>query len=407
MLGKIIFIGDAHIGINFPYKRNITTGISERSLDFINNVKKIVNYAIEIDCKLLVFTGDLYDRPNVSATFRKIVREQIFIPLSEAKIPVLIISGNHDSPMALERGSSIEDLDLLSNVKVFRKPGSIIKKINGKSVGLILLPYLHPSQIVSFLDKLPEVGPIDISKQYSASQNLLKDWINYLLEELDTNIKLIIGHYYIKGSKISSDYNPEVLPGEFVFTESMIPYNDVDLCLFGHVHVFQELKNGKIVIPGSIEHIDFGERGESKGFIEFDLDTKKWEFKKLESRPLIKVEIDIPDNESPTKYCIQKISQINNLKDAIVRLEVTCSLENEMKLDLQSIEKKLDEAFYFEIKFIQKQIEMDKTILESYTLDPTELLSEFIDQAFHSYDKKDKLKEMAIKILNNLMQSEE
>ncbi|MFX1294084.1 MAG: exonuclease SbcCD subunit D [Promethearchaeota archaeon] len=404
---KIIFIGDAHIGINFPYKRNITTGISERSLDYINNVKKIIDYAIKIQCKLLIFTGDLYDRPNVSATFRKKVREQIFLPLAEAKIPVLIISGNHDSPMSFERGSSIEDLDFLPNVKVFRKPKAITKKIDGKSIGLILLPYLHPSQIITFLEGKIEVGPIDIKKQYSASKELLKNWIIYLLEDLETDIKIIVGHYYLKGTQISSDYSPEVLPGEFTFTESMIPYSDVDLCVFGHVHVFQELKNGKIVIPGSVEHIDFGERGESKGFIIFDIDIKKWEFKKLKSRQLFKGVINIPDDTSPTKYCLKQINQMGDLKDAIVRLEITASLENEMKLNLQSIENALEGTFYFEIKFIQKQTKVDQTILESYTLDPIELLSEFIDQAFYSYEKKDRLKKTAIEIINSLIESEE
>jgi exonuclease SbcD len=407
MPGKIIFVGDAHIGINFPYKRNITTGISERSLDYINNVKEIIDYAIETNCKLVIFTGDVYDRPNVSATFRKIVREQIFLPLAEAKIPVLIISGNHDSPMSFERGSSIEDLDLLPNVKVFRKPKAISRRIEGKSIGLILLPYLHPTQIITFLEGQVEVGPIDTKKYYSASRELLKNWISYLIEDLETDIKIMVGHYYLKGAQISSDYNPEVLPGEFTFTESMMSYNEVDLCIFGHVHVFQEFKNGKIVIPGSIEHIDFGERGEFKGFLEFDIDTKKWDFKKLKSRTLFKGEIDIPDHKSPTPYCLEQIKQFGELRDAVVRLEITASLENEMKLDLQSIEKELEDTFHYEIKFIQKEIDVDQTILESYTLDPIELLSEFIDQAFSSYEKKDRLKKTAIEIMTSLVESED
>lgn len=407
MSGTIIFVGDVHIGINFPYRRNITTDISDRSLDFINNLKKIVDYAIQTQCNLLIFAGDLYDRPNVNPTFRKMVREEVFLPLTIAKIPVIIISGNHDSPMSFEKGSSIEDLAALSNVEVFRQPVSKIIKINGISVGLILLPYLHPSRIVEFLEKQPEVGPIDIEQQFTSSQELLKNWIIYKSEELKTDVKLIIGHYYIKGTQISSDYNPEVLPGEFTFTESMIPYNEVDLCIFGHVHLFQLLKNDKIIIPGSIERIDFGERGDSKGFIAFNIETKKWLFKELECRPLIKIEINIPDNENPTPYCLNSLNKIKNFKDAIVRLEITSSLGNRMKLNLQSIEIKLNETFYYEIKFIEKKFETDKTILESYTTEPIKLVSEFIDQAYSSYEKREKLKETAIKIINDLVEREE
>lgn len=407
MAGKIIFVGDAHIGINFPFKRNITTGISERSLDFIKNIRKISDYAIQTHSELIIFTGDLYDRPSINPTFRKIVREEIFIPLKDAGIPILIISGNHDSPMALERGSSIEDLASLSNVQVFRKPISLVRRIGGKSVGIILIPYLYPSQLVEFLENQVEIGPIDLEHQFSSAQQILKNWAFFKLEDINTEIKLMVGHYYIKGSQISSDYNPEVLPGEFTFTESMIPCDLIDLCVFGHVHLFQTLKNGKIVIPGSIERIDFGERGDSKGFIEFDTSTKQWIFQKLETRTLIKKEIEIPDTIQPTKSCIEQLSKLKNLKDSIVRLEIISSLANRMKLNLPSVELLLKETFYSEIKFIEKKFEAEKTILESYLLDPAELVSDFINQAYSSNPKKEKLKKKAIEIINSLIESED
>ena len=116
---------------------------------------------------------------------------------------------------------------------------------------------------------------------------------------------------------------------------------------------------------------------------------------------------EFESEETIEEYVLNVIKKIENLDGAIFRLEITVSLENEMKLELPAIEKALKDTFYFEIKFIQKQIEVDKTILESYTLDPMKLLSDYIEQAFSSYDKKDKLEATAKIILKGLIEESE
>ena len=148
---KIFFIGDTHFGKSYPFKRKYDLNISERSLDVINTCGKIVKTAIEEEADLVIFLGDLYDRQNISPTIRRIVREEIFVPLNEHDIRTIIIGGNHDSIRNPKRGADIQELSNFSNVEVYTGLQSEIIETNGSQIGLVFLPYIHFDVLVNEL----------------------------------------------------------------------------------------------------------------------------------------------------------------------------------------------------------------------------------------------------------------
>ncbi len=46
-MAKILFVSDVHIGIRYSYRVDLRTGISDRTLDFITALSRVVDFAIK------------------------------------------------------------------------------------------------------------------------------------------------------------------------------------------------------------------------------------------------------------------------------------------------------------------------------------------------------------------------
>jgi len=403
-LALIYFVSDPHLGRNYNFKEDPFTGISKRALDPINNLEMVVKDAIQQKAGLFVICGDLYDRTNIGSTFRKIIRKRIFRPLSKEGIQVIVIGGNHDSPRNLQRGSDIEDLSLSHEILVSRVPKFKNIKIDDTMVGLILIPYMHPEVLAKFV-KAKIDKEVPLNEQYSRAQDYIKKWIGENLSNIQgADVKLLICHYYPAGAEIRKIPSPEVLPGEFHFTREMLHEDAFDLCIFGHVHLHQALwKN--LVVPGSIDRLDFGEREDSKGYIVYDTEKKEWEFRCLECRDLKNIEVDISEEETSSSQELTRtvLAQIpQDIENSWVKLSIMLTTAKRELLNLAEIEKGLERAFHYDIRFINQELQRE-TILEEFTLNPVTLFRDFVDQSFPDHPYKEDLKKVGLEIINDLL----
>ena len=103
-MAKILIVADVHIGKRYAYRVDLKTGVSHRTLDFINAFSRVVNYAVDNEVDIFVIAGDLYDRVTIGPTLLKHVREKVWQPIIKAGIPVVCIGGNHDSPQIFQKG---------------------------------------------------------------------------------------------------------------------------------------------------------------------------------------------------------------------------------------------------------------------------------------------------------------
>src|SRR5438552_18710771 len=76
------------------------------------------------------------------------VRKDVIEPLGAAGIEVWILAGNHDEPRRTARSTSLDDYRGDAHVKVFRSPKVEIREVDGRKMGFILIPYMHPEQVV-------------------------------------------------------------------------------------------------------------------------------------------------------------------------------------------------------------------------------------------------------------------
>jgi DNA repair exonuclease SbcCD nuclease subunit len=393
---EIVIVGDIHEGINFGYRIDPESGLSDRALDIHRNFARAAEYAIEAKAALFIIAGDLFDRTHISPAFRELVRRDVIEPLGRNNIKIWILAGNHDQPRNDKRGTSIEDFRGYQHVKIFRRPSV---EIVGRT-GFIILPYMHPEQIAELIRE--KTGTEIAQEQlFSAGQELLKQWLKKKAQELNSiEHKILLGHYYIEGAKLRETSSPEVLPGEFSLQRGIIP-SDLDLAIFGHVHLHQSLgRQGstEIIYTGAVERIDWGERGDKKGFIAISPSTWEWEFKLLPARDMLKIEVEVKPFEDPNQAILNAIP---NVKDKLVRLEVMLSEGQRQKINDRRIEEKLQSAFHSELKYIERS--SAKIGFAEFTLNPYELLSKFISINYSTHPKKEALLEEGMKILMEVL----
>ncbi len=400
-MAKIVIVGDVHIGKRYAYRVNLKTGISDRTLDFINALSRVVAYAINNKADIFIIAGDLYDRVTVGPTLLRQVRETIWQPLIEAKIPIVCIGGNHDSPQIFEKGSPLGEISLFPNSIVARSPQTAIvhTMTTKEEIGFLLLPYLTASQVVKFVEE--RLGKsVEKERQMVLSQEYLKYFIENELKQLPTKTNLLVGHYFFQGSKINIIPYPDHLPHEFKFKKDMLPLDKIDLAIFGHIHTTQTLHGGKVLVPGSLERVDFGEVNEDKGFYVFETTTGKLEFITNNPRSLVKQFIEVPRVEDPTNYIIQNLPR--TLEESIVRIIIKISPELKKKVRLPRIHQALDSTFYFEL-FWDTSITQREIVLTDFVLDPLVLFNDFITRKFDQDPNLEQLRQKGLEILDRAL----
>src|SRR6266571_5111884 len=104
------------------------------------------------------------------------VRRDVIEPLGAAGIEVWILAGNHDQPRRAVRSTSLDDYRGYRHVKVFRDPKMETREIDGRKIGFLLIPYMHPEQVV---EQVRETLGKDVPRElaYEAARRTWQEWI--------------------------------------------------------------------------------------------------------------------------------------------------------------------------------------------------------------------------------------
>lgn len=395
----IVFTADCHLR-NFNYNRKML-GISERTVDLIDRMAFMVDHAIENDAKLFVIAGDLYDQSGympsspdtwvnkpVNSNMKKMFRSRILLPLMKKGIKILIIGGNHDSHPQLEFGCDIEELNLANNISVKRNIDVKKYRIDNERVSFITLPYIRPSAIFKhyinadgrFDGKNAEISPQNAAEYISG--HVMPAAIEKAKESSDHVI--VTGHYHVIGTRVTNLPTSFSLK-EMEFNRTMIKESEIDLAVFGHIHKHQALGN-KIVVPGSIERMNFGERDERKYFIGYDTGSGTWKPVELQCRPMIQVDVTVADGSTnPTMDIISAIKE-HDITDALLKIHVIASPSTRRNIDKLAIVKATETAFHLHsIDDAGTETVGDEMVdLSGMELVPEALLERFVNMKYIS-----------------------
>jgi len=392
----IVCLGDVHEGIGFGIRVDPDTGISERALDLHNNFAAAARWAVNSNAALFCVLGDLFDRAHIAPTFREMVRRDVIEPLGKAGIETWLLAGNHDQPRSFNRATSLDDYRGYSHVKVIRMPTVMEREIDGRKITFILMPYLHPDQVIELARRnlKEEIAP---DRAFDTAKAIWREWIRKRAEESKADWTLLFGHFEIEGAQYSSITTREVLPGDTSFGREILPPK-VDLAVFGHIHKHQVLWD-RLIYTGAPERIDWGERLDEKGFVVLHPEDKGWEFVKLPAREMLRIPVAIGPSDEPTAKILAALPRDATAK--MLRVEVSIPETMRARVDERALSDRLKDSFSYE--FVWTSPEREKIKADEFTLDPVRLLREFISQQYKDHPRRAEIMEEGERLLREVL----
>ena len=378
------------------------TGLPLRVLDFLKSLDTIVDAAISEKVDMVIFAGDAYKDRSPAPTFQREWGKRI-IRLSQAKIPTLLLVGNHDLSPAAGRAHAIQEFDTLQVpfVKVLQKPEFLTpNELWDLPVQVIAMPWISRSGLMASL----ESSAADTKELFSDIETRISDLVEGWVEEADPTLPLILtAHASVEGATFGAE-RMVMLGSDLVLPTALVKDQRLDYVAMGHIHKPQDVNEGQhppVIYPGSIERVDFGEAKDDKFFIvaEVARGETKVEWRKIEgTRPFIERRAVLKSSENVTE--ILKSALPKDISGAIVKLIVEYPRELDTLIDESALRKHAEKAFEFHL-VKRPQIESRVRIPEGQvvsSMSPLDLLGQYFDSA--KVEDAEELKKLAQEIIS-------
>lgn len=334
---KLLHFSDAHIDIAAQGKRDPKTGLPIRVMDFLDALDTIIETAINERVDLVIFSGDAYKDRTPVPTFQREWGKRI-IRLSQARIPTILLVGNHDISPAVGRASALQEFNTLEIpfVHLISKPSIITpEEFHGVPVQIIALPWITRSGYLSTLQN----QEINLKTLDTEIELVVSRILDGFIKNLDPNLPTIFtAHTSIQGA-IYGEERSIMLGQDMVLPIGLVKNNNFDYVALGHIHKAQNLNEGfhpPIIYPGSIEKVDFGEVKDDKYFVIAEIEKGKSsvEWRKLDGRIFLDFIINlreiellenqsIPEPEVIKKFIQEKLPNPDEMENAISRITLS------------------------------------------------------------------------------------
>jgi len=397
---RLLHFADAHIDMANYGRHDPETGLPLRVLDFLKSLDTIVDAAISEKVDMVIFAGDAYKDRSPAPTFQREWGKRI-MRLSHAKIPTLLLVGNHDLSPAAGRAHAIQEFDTLQvpYIKVLQKPEFLMPKdLWDIPVQIIAMPWITRSSLMA------NIGESDLGKAYERIEENISGLIEEWIGEADKDLPLILtAHASVEGALFGAE-RMVMLGSDLVLPTSLVKDTRLDYVAMGHIHKPQDVNDGQhppVIYPGSIERIDFGEAKDKKFYVLADVKRGSTEvkWKELEgTRPFIERRAVLKSDENVTE--VLKSALPKDMSEAIVKLVVEYPREWDTLIDESALRKYAEQAFEFHL-VKRPQIEARVRIPNGQvvsSMSPLDLLEQYFDVA--KVTDKDDLQKLAREIIS-------
>ncbi len=409
---KIVHTADLHIGLETHGPMNPHTGLPRRLEDFLCSLDVIVDTAIDEHADLVVVAGDVYKGRDPNATHQRLFARRV-LKLVQNHIPVFLLAGNHDLPNAVSRATSIDIFQELeiSGVSVARAPG--VSRVDTASGPLLMasLPWVTRSSLLAH-EEFRSLGAQDLERQIvteivRSAEELAEEVQDARAEPGMLEAPAVLAaHLHAQEAKDGAE---RLLT---MGTDPLVPIDRIALDAFdyvalGHIHAHQTLHDRPPAIyPGSIERVNFGEEKERKGFIVADVSRKgsSWAFRQLPAREFVTIDVKATSDD-PTEAALAQIEhRAEQVRDAVVRLRVHLTPQNQALFDETRVRAALTDAFWIaEIyRDIDRPIRSRLAGISVEGKEPLELLDGYFAEKRVPADERARLRTYADRLLKTL-----
>ncbi|MEE2752521.1 MAG: exonuclease SbcCD subunit D [Candidatus Latescibacterota bacterium] len=328
MAVTFLHIADTHIGVETYGRLDPTTGLNTRVMDFTKCLSHAFDLAIQREVDFVVFAGDAYRSCDPSATHQRELARCVH-KLSQAGIPIVIVVGNHDAPVAFGKANSVDIFRTLGTQGVHVADSDCILNLETSSgpVQVACLPWLHRSHLLTTED-CKNLTEEEITQHL---QQLGTRLVGGLAARVDTTRPVVLAaHVAVADAVLSGSEQTAIISRDPVFLTSTLAQPAFDYVALGHIHRHQDmnpLASPPVVYSGSIDRIDFGEEEEPKGccIVSIDQDgpgepkSTTFEFLPTPARPFRTIRVDASKSSDMTQSILDSLSE-NDLSNHIVRI---------------------------------------------------------------------------------------
>lgn len=380
---RFLHFADLHLGVENYGRVDPQTGLSTRLMDFLAAFDFVIEYAINEKVDLVLFAGDAFKNRDPSPTHQREFARRIR-RLSLAEIPTFLLVGNHDLPNAIKRAHAIEIFDTLEipHVTVANRPGYYRIETRNGVVQIVALPWVTRSHLLT-REEYRGLSVEEINSKIE--ETLYRIMLRFANQVKENEPAVLTAHGTVPGAVFGMERN--VLLGQDILLDpSLVKDPRYDYVALGHIHKHQCLnKQPPVIYSGSIERIDFGEAKEKKGFVMAEIDDgpTRWEFIETPTRPLRQIIIDARQQAQPMPLVKETLSAMN-LANAVVKLIIRATPENEPHLNMREIRKLLKDKEVAHVASIIRDVERPirlrlGTAQEIANASPQELLARYFE----------------------------
>lgn len=348
---KLLHLADLHIGVETYGRIDATSGLHSRLLDYLERLDEAITFGLNEGVDLVLIAGDIYKSRNPTPTHQREFAKRIGQLRAEG-VPVFILTGNHDITTSAGRASSVEIFSTLQveGVTIADRPATHRLETRAGPVQIIALPWVTRHVLLTRDDlRLASFSEIEALLRQRIEQFVIAS-----AEQLDPTIPSILAmHGTIDGSQTGAERGI-TLGQDLVLPRSVAAQPAVDYVALGHIHRHQSLgEHPPVVYAGSIERVDFGERGEDKGcvLVELEKGAVCWRFHRLAARPFVSIEVDVRTSSDPQQRIASAVKK-HHLDQAVVRVEVKIAQEQVPLVQESHIREQVKEAGAFVVAAI-------------------------------------------------------
>lgn len=252
---KILHTADWHLGkiVHYVHMTEDQRYMLDQFVDLVRTEQPDV----------IIIAGDLYDRSIPPKQAVELLNDTLTILIRDFDIPILAISGNHDSPDRLQFGNELfkrQGLFLDTKLKKNREPVTLHD--NHGPVHFHLIPYVEPAEVAHVFEDR------SIRSHHQAAQKIIED-INERFPQNERHVW--IGHAFLAGGMESESEERLSMIGGSPYIDAQIFHHFAYVAL-GHLHQPQKVTKEHIRYSGSLLKYSFSESAHKKSVTLVTLD---------------------------------------------------------------------------------------------------------------------------------------
>lgn len=254
---KFAHLSDLHLG-----KRVNEFSMIEDQRYILKEITEIIRRE-QADAVLIA--GDVYDKTIPPAEAVRLL-DEFLTGLSKMGLPVLAISGNHDSPERLSFGTG-----LMKNSGVYLSPvydgeaESVILQDAWGEIRVFLLPFLKPATVRSTVEEKER-------ESIASYQEALEKAVERLAPDTKQR-NVLLAHQFVTGAGRSD--SEEVSVGGLDNVDAGI-FDGFDYVALGHIHSPQHVGRETLRYCGTPLKYSFSEADQQKSVTMAELKEKGW-----------------------------------------------------------------------------------------------------------------------------------